>query len=64
MVIALQENGIFINYMGLPSVHIQMVTVIGGNIRMITKKDMDQLNGLMERDTRVSSSSLTDVGME
>jgi hypothetical protein len=59
-----QENGIWINYMGLPSVHIQMVTVIGGRIRIITRKDMDQLTGMMERDTRGNSSRVSNVGME
>jgi hypothetical protein len=59
-----QENGIWINYMGLPSVHFQMVRVIGGNIRIIRKKDMDQVTGLMERDTRGNTSRVTVLGME
>jgi hypothetical protein len=28
-----------------------MVTVIGGNARMVRKKDMEHLRGLMETDT-------------
>jgi hypothetical protein len=59
-----QENGIWINYMGLPSVHFQMVTVIGGRIRIITTKDMDHFTGLMETDTRGNGSRVSNVGME
>jgi hypothetical protein len=59
-----QENGIWVIYMGLQSVHFQVVTVIGGNIRIITGKDMDQVNGLMDRDTRVNSSRRRVTGME
>jgi hypothetical protein len=59
-----QENGIWINYMGLPSVHIQMVRVIGGIIRIIKRKDMDHITGLMEGDTRGNTSRVTVTGME
>jgi hypothetical protein len=59
-----QENGIWINYMGLPSVHIQMVTVIGGNGRIITGKDMDHITRLMEGDSRVNTSRVTNTGTE
>jgi hypothetical protein len=52
------------NYMGLPSVHIQVVTVIGGNVRIITRKDMDHITGLMERDTRGKRSRRRVTGME
>jgi hypothetical protein len=58
------ENGICINYMGLPSVHFQVVKVFGGNIRIMTRKDMDQLTGMMERDTRGNSSRVSGTGME
>jgi hypothetical protein len=58
------ENGILINYMGLPSVHIQMVAVIGGNIRIITRKDMDHFTGQLDRDTRGNSSRVRIRGME
>jgi hypothetical protein len=50
--------------MGLPSVHFQVVKVIGGNIRMARKKDMDQLTGLVDRDTRGNSSRRRVTGME
>jgi hypothetical protein len=50
--------------MGLPSVHIQMVKVIGGRIRIITRKDMDQVTGLMEGDTRGNTSRMSGTGME
>jgi hypothetical protein len=50
--------------MGLPSVHIQLVTVIGGNKRIITKKDMDHITGLMDRDTRGNASRVRVTGME
>ena len=42
----------FIIYMGLPSVQSQVVTVIGGKIRIIRETDMDHFTGLMEGDTR------------
>jgi hypothetical protein len=58
-----QENTIWVYYMGLPSVHFQMVTVIGGNIRIITEKDMDH-SGEMDRDTRGNSRRVTGTGME
>jgi hypothetical protein len=53
-----------INYMGLLSVHIQMVEVIGGNKRIITTKDMDHFTGLMGRDTRGNTSRIRFKGME
>jgi hypothetical protein len=64
MVRSKQENGICINYMGLPSVHFQLVTVIGGNIRMVRGKDMDHITGLVNRDTRGNSSRVRVTGME
>jgi hypothetical protein len=50
--------------MGLPSVHLQVVTVIGGNIRMIRGKDMDHFIMLVDRDTRGNSSRVSCTGME
>jgi hypothetical protein len=50
--------------MGLPSVHIQLVTVIGGKIRMVRRKDMDHITGLMDRDTRGNTSRRRVTGME
>jgi hypothetical protein len=45
------ENGILITDMGAESWKRQMVTVIGGNSRMVTWKDMEHMRGLMETDT-------------
>jgi hypothetical protein len=59
-----KENGIWINYMGLPSVHFQVVTVIGGNLRIITRKDMDHITGQVDRDTRGNGSRRRVTGME
>jgi hypothetical protein len=50
--------------MGLPSVHFQMVKVIGGNGRIIRWKDMDHITGLMDRDTRGNTSKVKVTGME
>jgi hypothetical protein len=50
--------------MGLPSVHFKVVTVIGGNIRIIRGKDMDQLTWLMDRDTWGNTSRVRLKGME
>jgi hypothetical protein len=64
MVRNMLENGIWVNYMGLPSVHFQMVTVIGGNIRMARRKDMDHFTMLEETDTRGKRSRIRVTGME
>ncbi len=52
------------NYMARPSVHIQMATVIGGTIRIATRKDMEHTSGLMETDTRGNSRRGRVTGME
>ena len=44
--------------------NIQVVTVIGGNIRMVRKKDMERLSLVMERDTLGNTSRETDMGTE
>jgi hypothetical protein len=41
-----------------------VVTVIGGNIRMIRKKDMEHLSGLMDTDTLGKTSRVTCTGTE
>ena len=64
MVKSKQENGIWVIYMGLQNVHIQMVTVIGGNIRIITGEDMDHITVLMEGNTRGNTSRIRVTGME
>ena len=50
--------------MALLGLHIQMVTVIGGSIRITTGKDMEHSSGLMERDTRDNGSRVRVTGME
>jgi hypothetical protein len=44
--------------------NIQMVTVIGGKIRMVRKKDMERLSGLMEANTLGNSIRMTCTGTE
>jgi hypothetical protein len=53
-----------INYMALLGVHIQMVTVIGGKLRIKRWKDMEHTSGHMVRDTRGNSSRRRKTGME
>ena len=50
--------------MALLGVHIQMAAVIGGRIRISTRKDMEHSSGLMERDTRGNGSRRRVTGME
>ena len=64
MVTKEEESGMLINYMELPRLHLKMVTLIGGNSRMIRWKDMDHLNELMETDTLDNSYRMTNMGME
>jgi hypothetical protein len=45
------ENSILIIYMGAQRWKMQMVTVIGGNTRMVRRKDMEHSRLLMETDT-------------
>ena len=58
------ENGILINYMALLGVHIQMASVIGGSIRITTRKDMEQKSGRVDRDTRGNTCRVRVTGME
>jgi hypothetical protein len=51
MVRKYMENDILIKHMGAISLNGQMVTVCGGNARMVTGKDMEHSRGLMETDT-------------
>ena len=55
MVIKIMENDILINYMGAERWNSHMVTVIGGNTRMVKGKDMEHMRGLMETDTSGNS---------
>ncbi len=59
-----EESFIRINYMALPSLHLMMVALIGGNRRMVTRKDMEHMSGLVEADTSVSGCRVTSTGME
>jgi hypothetical protein len=58
------ENGILINYMDAERWNGQLVTVIGGNSRMVTRKDMEKGRGLMETDTSGNTWIITCTGME
>ena len=50
--------------MALLGVHFQMVTVIGGKLRIKRWKDMEHSSGLMVRDTRGNGSRERNTGME
>ena len=64
MVKSKEENGIRINYMVLPRLHIMMVALIGGNTRMVKRKDMEHMSGLMETDTLGNSCRVSSTGVE
>jgi hypothetical protein len=51
VVIKIMDNGILINNMGAQRWNTQMARVIGGNARMVKRKDMQHTSGLMETDT-------------
>jgi hypothetical protein len=53
-----------VNYMALPRLHMKMVTLNGGNTRIIRWKDMEQLSLLMEEDTLGNSCRVSNTGME
>ena len=59
-----QENIILINYMDAQRFNSQMVTVIGGNIRMIRKKDMERLSLQVEANKLGNTSRKTVTGTE
>ncbi len=50
--------------MALPRLHMIMVSLIGGNTRIITRKDMEHMSGLMEGDTLGSSCRISNTAME
>jgi hypothetical protein len=60
------ENGILITDMGAIRWNGQMVAGIGGNTRMIRRKDMEQGRGLglVETDTSDNTWMMTSTGME
>jgi hypothetical protein len=64
MVTKIIQNGILINYMDAQRWNGQMVAVIGGNLRMVRGKDMEQGRGLKEGDTSGNSWMMSSTGME
>jgi hypothetical protein len=58
------ENTILINYMDAQRRNTQMVTVIGGNSRMVKGKDMEHGRELMETDTSGNTWIIVTTGME
>jgi hypothetical protein len=58
------HNIILINYMAVESWNLQMVTSIGGNSRMLRRKDMEHLSGLMDTDKSGSGWRITCTAME
>jgi hypothetical protein len=58
------ENGTTINYMVASRFSSQMATVIGGNSRLATRKDMEHISMLVERDTSGNTCRMTCTGME
>ncbi len=50
--------------MALARLHMQMVTLIGGNTRMIRRKDMEHMSGLVEVDTLGSGCRVSNTAME
>ena len=64
MEIFIKENGILMNYMARPSLHIHLATVIGGSGRITTRKDMEQSSMLVERETRGNGRRGRVTGME
>ena len=59
-----EQSTISINYMALPRLHMQVVTLIGGNSRIIKRKDMEQKSGLVETDTLGSTCRMSNTAME
>jgi hypothetical protein len=61
---SIEESGMLLNYMELQSLQLKMVTLIGGNTRMMRWKDMEHLSLLMETDTLGNSCRVANTGME
>jgi hypothetical protein len=59
-----EESFMMVNYMALSRLHLKMVTLIGGNTRMIREKDMEHMSGLVEADTLDNTCRETDSDME
>ena len=61
---SIQENIILVNYIDAQRSNFQMVTVIGGKLRIIREMDMEQLSGLMEANTLGNTSRESYTGTE
>jgi hypothetical protein len=59
-----EVSGMPINYMDPQRFDIQVATVIGGDTRIITRKDMEQRRGLVEADTSGNGCRISDTAME
>jgi urate oxidase len=59
-----EESFMLINYMALPRLQMKMVTLIGGNTRIVSWKDMEHMSLLVETDTLANTCRLTFTGME
>jgi hypothetical protein len=65
MVRKILQNIILINYMDARSWNTQMVTVIGGDARMVRKKDMEDIKRwAMETDSSGNTWMMSSKGME
>ncbi len=64
MVLRKEESGIRINYMALARLHLVMVTLIGGNSRMVRLEDMEHMSWLVEADTLGNSCRVSSMGLE
>jgi hypothetical protein len=58
------QNIILINYMAVERWNMQVVTGIGGNSRIIRRKDMEHMSGLVDTDISGSGCRITCTGME
>lgn len=64
MVNSKEENGTIINYMELLWFQMQKEILIGGNSRIITRKDMQCMIGLMGQDTLGNTFWILNTDME
>jgi hypothetical protein len=64
MVIRKEESFIRTNYMALARLHMKVVALIGESSRMVKRKDMEHMSGLMETDTLGNSWRMFHMGME
>jgi hypothetical protein len=64
MIRKIMDNGILINKMAAERWNMQVVTLIGGNTRMETGKEMERMRVLMETDTSGNSWMMRNTAME